>query len=89
MRAILRKSVSCEDGNSCTVDACAKGSCSHLALADGTLCDRDHGNRRTSGDRCLAGVCRSKGRSEAKTSGKWRESRRSWDTRYWWGKPRR
>jgi hypothetical protein len=84
--APMCQGVSCEDGNSCTIDACAKGSCTHLALADGTRCD--DGNRRTSGDRCVAGVCRSKGRSAAATSGKWRQTRQDWDTRYWWGKPR-
>jgi hypothetical protein len=77
--------VSCEDGNTCTADACSGGSCTHVPLADGTRCD--DGNRRTGGDRCVAGVCRAKDRSVV-AHGKWRETRRNWDTRYWWGKPK-
>jgi hypothetical protein len=83
--APMCEGVSCEDGNTCTADACSEGSCSHVPLADGTRCD--DGNRRTAGDRCVAGVCRPKDRSIV-AHGKWRETRRNWDTRYWWGKPK-
>lgn len=46
----------CDDGNSCTVDACAPGGgCTHAPLEDGASCDdRD---ACTAADRCEAGIC--------------------------------
>jgi hypothetical protein len=47
--------VSCEDGNTCTVDACNGRRCVHVALADGTPCN--DGDQLTRGERCSAGLC--------------------------------
>jgi hypothetical protein len=47
--------VSCEDRNSCTLDACSDGRCVHVPLADGTVCS--DGDKRTRGERCSAGLC--------------------------------
>ena len=45
----------CDDGNPCTSDSCDSGSCSNVALADGTKCLAD-GDACTY-DRCEGGVC--------------------------------
>ncbi len=51
----------CNDGNSCTVDACdpATGLCASTKFADGAPCDDI--NDCTSSDACGAGVCTGKG----------------------------
>ncbi len=43
----------CDDGDPCTTDACALGTCTHVAHSDGC----DDGDGCTSGDRCTGGVC--------------------------------
>jgi len=45
----------CDDGNPCTSDSCVGGSCSNVALADGSSCLAD-GDVCTY-DRCESGVC--------------------------------
>lgn len=40
---------SCDDGNACTLDSCAAGACSHLALPDATACGGTSA--------CKAGIC--------------------------------
>jgi hypothetical protein len=47
--------LTCEDGNTCTADACTESGCTHLPLADGTSCD--DGNKSTRQDKCTSGVC--------------------------------
>jgi len=45
----------CNDGNACTLDLCASGTCTHATRPDGTTCD--DGNAGTCGDVCGNGVC--------------------------------
>ncbi len=45
----------CDDGNPCTVDACASDMCGHAPVADGSVCDDL--DPLTSNDRCMVGVC--------------------------------
>ena len=52
----LCKNVSCSDGNPCTDDNCADGTCSHSA----NLLGCDDGNACTSGDTCADGKCSGK-----------------------------
>jgi hypothetical protein len=70
--------LSCDDANACTADACTESGCTHIALADGTVCD--DGNRRTHADTCRAGVCAGREKREF-SHGKW------WGSRKWWDKP--
>lgn len=45
----------CDDGNPCTVDACASAVCGHAPVANGSVCnDLDP---LTSNDMCMIGVC--------------------------------
>ncbi len=53
----------CDDANSCTADACQKGTnqyepftCTHAAIGDGGACD--DGDACTSSDKCAAGACK-------------------------------
>jgi hypothetical protein len=43
----------CSDGNACTADACANGTCDHPAIA----ANCDDGNQCTVGDACAKGQC--------------------------------
>ena len=45
-----------DDGNPCTVDLCAGGTCTHPPGIDGTPCE--DGRFCTAGDACLGGQCR-------------------------------
>ncbi|MBI4718157.1 MAG: hypothetical protein HY763_10160 [Planctomycetes bacterium] len=46
----------CDDGNQCTSDACTAGTCTHMNLPNGTLCD--DGLFCTKTDKCNgSGVC--------------------------------
>jgi formylglycine-generating enzyme required for sulfatase activity len=45
--------VACDDGDPCTVDYCAQGTCQHKA----NVASCDDGDACTSGDTCLDGVC--------------------------------
>jgi hypothetical protein len=45
----------CEDGNSCTADACELTGCSHVPLVDGATCD--DGFVDTVDDQCFAAEC--------------------------------
>lgn len=45
----------CDDGNSCTADACDASGCLQTPIPDGSSCD--DGSVATQGDRCVAGVC--------------------------------
>ena len=47
--------VDCNDNNACTTDSCSGGTCSHVAVTDGTTCD--DGDACTTADSCTAGVC--------------------------------
>ncbi len=49
--------VSCDDGELCTLDNCTVGTnaCTHVAVAGGTACD--DGNPCTNGDACAGGTC--------------------------------
>ncbi len=45
----------CDDGNPCTVDACANDMCGHAPAVDGSVCDDL--DPLTSNDMCFAGRC--------------------------------
>ncbi len=51
----------CDDGNPCTTDSCAAGSCKNLPLANGSACD--DGKFCTVSDNCVNGVCTATPRS--------------------------
>lgn len=53
--AVACDTTSCDDGNSCTIDACDALGCLNPPAADGSACD--DGLADTVDDQCLAGVC--------------------------------
>ena len=53
--ALLCDPTLCDDGNSCTADACTPGSCENQVVPDEAVCD--DGDPYTGLDTCLAGVC--------------------------------
>ena len=45
----------CDDGKSCTLDACKSGVCTHVVFADGELCADD--GLACTANACVAGMC--------------------------------
>ncbi len=53
---VAKGPAACDQGNSCAVDSCASGGCTHITRADGAGCS--DGNSCTYGDACASAVCK-------------------------------